>query len=123
MTSLHRRSRKTLTKGVGGQVDGRPLLRFTHDSRDFAGHIDSCLLTEAEFFDVSKIAVPFKLLSYFGEADVARDLKNLGERQPTVRMGVVNDFSGIRVFAHFAIEEIVFADDPFFERRRGQESF
>ena len=68
---LQRRSRKTLTEGMGGQVDGRPLLRFTHDSRDFAGHVDSRLLTEAEFFDVSKIAVPLKLLSYFGEADVA----------------------------------------------------
>ena len=35
----------------------------------------------------------------------------------------MNDFAGVRIFAHLAIEEIVFADDAFFQRRRGENRF
>ena len=117
---LKRRGRDALAECMGRQIDCRPTLGFAHRSRHFSRHIDAGQLTEAEFFDVSGVTVLLELLRDFGKADVARHLENLRKRQPAIGMGVVDDFARIRVLAHFTIEQVVLADDPFLQRCCGK---
>ena len=66
------------------------VLAVAQDARRLVGQLDPGALPEAELAQPGVVALAPEAIADLGRADVARELDHLGERQPAVRMRVVN---------------------------------
>src|SRR5207249_2192349 len=116
---LHGGDRDALAEAERREVDVGPALDGPHDARRLTGQLDARPATEAEGAQVAMVTLPAETLTDLGRPDVARVLDHLGERQPPVRMRVVDRPPGRLEAAALAEEELARRDHPLLDRRRG----
>src|SRR5262249_58437548 len=102
-------------------VDSRPRLPVTQDAGRLVRQLDAGPLAEAEAAQPGVVAVAAQPIADLRGTDVAGELDDLGEREPAVRVGVVDGPLPDVVRAGLAEEALRRRDHVILERARRED--